>query len=30
MKALSMEWFKTDYTTPAGEFDLDLLEQHVE
>ena len=30
MKALSMEWFKTDYTTPAGEFDLDALEQEVE
>ena len=30
MKALSMEWFKTDYTTPAGAFDLDVLEQDVE
>jgi ABC-type amino acid transport substrate-binding protein len=30
MKTLSMEWFKTDYTTPAGEFDLDGLEQVVE
>lgn len=30
MKALSMEWFETDYTTPAGEFDLDALEQEVE
>ena len=30
MKALSMEWFETDYTTPAGEFDLTLLEQEPE
>lgn len=27
MKALSTEWFGTDYATAAGEFDLDLLEQ---
>jgi ABC-type amino acid transport substrate-binding protein len=30
MKALSMKWFKTDYTTPAGEFDLSALEQEVD
>lgn len=30
MKALSMEWFETDYTTPAGAFDLSVLEQEVE
>jgi ABC-type amino acid transport substrate-binding protein len=30
MKALSMEWFETDYTTPAGEFVLSALEQEVE
>jgi ABC-type amino acid transport substrate-binding protein len=30
MKALSMEWFATDYTTNAGNFDLDLLEQDPE
>lgn len=30
MKALSMEWFETDYTTPAGAFDLAPLEQEVE
>ena len=30
MKALSMEWFETDYATAAGEFDLSLLEQHPE
>jgi ABC-type amino acid transport substrate-binding protein len=30
MKALSMEWFETDYTTPAGAFDLSPLEQEVE
>lgn len=28
MKALSMEWFGTDYTTNAGNFNLDLLEQN--
>jgi len=30
MKALSMEWFGTDYTNSAGEFDLELLEQDPE
>ena len=30
MKALSMEWFETDYATAAGEFDLSLLEQEPE
>jgi ABC-type amino acid transport substrate-binding protein len=30
MKALSMQWFETDYTTPAGEFDLDALAQEPE
>ena len=30
MKALSMQWFETDYTTPAGEFNLSALEQEVE
>jgi ABC-type amino acid transport substrate-binding protein len=30
MEALSMQWFETDYTTPAGEFDLSSLEQEVE
>ena len=29
LKAMSMEWFKADYTTPAGEFDLSLLNQEV-
>jgi ABC-type amino acid transport substrate-binding protein len=30
MKALSMDWFETDYTTPAGAFNLSPLEQAVE
>jgi ABC-type amino acid transport substrate-binding protein len=30
MKALSIEWFETDYTTPAGAFGLSALEQEVE
>ena len=25
LKALSMQWFGTDYTTAAGQFDLGLL-----
>ena len=29
MKALSMQWFKTDYTTLAGAFDLSLLKQVI-
>jgi len=29
LKRMSMEWFKTDYTTPAGAFDLSLLKQEV-
>lgn len=29
LKALSMEWFGADYTTRAGEFDLDVLKQAV-
>ncbi|HEX5015699.1 MAG TPA: transporter substrate-binding domain-containing protein [Candidatus Limnocylindrales bacterium] len=29
MKALSEEWFKTDYTTQAGAFDLSVLDQEV-
>jgi ABC-type amino acid transport substrate-binding protein len=29
LKAMSMDWFKTDYTTPAGKFDLSLLGQEV-
>jgi polar amino acid transport system substrate-binding protein len=29
MKTLSNEWFKTDYTTQAGAFDLSVLEQEV-
>jgi polar amino acid transport system substrate-binding protein len=29
MKNLSNEWFKTDYTTQAGAFDLSLLKQEV-
>lgn len=29
MQALSMEWFKTDYTTVASQFDLGLLQQAV-
>ena len=29
IKALSMEWFGTDYTTQAGKFDLSLLGQEV-
>ena len=29
LKAMSMQWFKTDYTTPASKFDLTLLGQVV-
>jgi ABC-type amino acid transport substrate-binding protein len=29
LKAMSMEWFKKDYTTPAGQFDLTLLHQDI-
>jgi polar amino acid transport system substrate-binding protein len=29
LKALSMTWFKTDYTTPAGAFDLTVIGQQV-
>jgi polar amino acid transport system substrate-binding protein len=29
LKAMSMQWFKTDYTTPASQFNLALLEQQV-
>lgn len=29
LKAMSMRWFKTDYTTPASRFDLTLLGQEV-
>jgi polar amino acid transport system substrate-binding protein len=29
LKALSMHWFETDYTTVAGKFDLGLLKQEV-
>jgi polar amino acid transport system substrate-binding protein len=28
-KAMSMQWFKTDYTTPAGAFDVTVLGQDV-
>ena len=30
LKALSLEWFKTDYATPAADFDLETLDQNVE
>lgn len=30
LRALSMEWFGTDYSSPAGEFDLSRLGQDVE
>ncbi|MEO6208070.1 MAG: hypothetical protein ABIP77_08980 [Candidatus Limnocylindrales bacterium] len=30
MKELSKRWFETDYTTPAGEFDISVLRQEVE
>jgi ABC-type amino acid transport substrate-binding protein len=30
MKEISIEWFGTDYTTAAGEFNLDVLEQDPE
>lgn len=30
LEALSMEWFGTDYTSAAGEFDLDVLDQEPE
>jgi ABC-type amino acid transport substrate-binding protein len=29
LKAMSQEWFGTDYTTQAGKFDLSLLGQEV-
>ena len=29
LKAMSIQWFKTDYTTPAGQFNLTLLGQEV-
>ena len=29
LRALSMQWFETDYTTVAGQFDLSLLAQDV-
>ena len=29
LKELSLEWFKTDYATPAADFDLDALGQDV-
>ena len=29
LKAMSQEWFGTDYTTQAGKFDLTLLGQEV-
>ncbi len=29
LKAMSMQWFKTDYTTPASQFNLTLLGQEV-
>ena len=29
LKAMSMQWFKTDYTSPAGQFDLGLLSQEI-
>ena len=29
LKAMSEQWFKADYTTPAGAFDLSLLQQQV-
>lgn len=29
LKAMSLQWFKTDYTTPASQFNLTLLGQEV-
>lgn len=29
LKAMSMQWFNADYTTPAGQFDLTVLEQEI-
>lgn len=29
LKELSLEWFETDYATPAAEFDLESLDQDV-
>ena len=29
LKAMSLQWFGTDYTTPAGAFDLTKLGQAV-
>ena len=29
LKAMSEHWFGADYTTPAGAFDLSLLQQQV-
>ena len=29
LKQLSLQWFETDYATPAAEFDLESLEQDV-
>jgi polar amino acid transport system substrate-binding protein len=29
LKSMSMQWFKTDYTTPAGAFDVTVLGQDV-
>jgi ABC-type amino acid transport substrate-binding protein len=30
LKNLSMKWFKTDYASPAADFDLDTLDQDVQ
>jgi hypothetical protein len=29
MREGAMQWFKTDYTTPAGAFDVTVLGQDV-
>lgn len=29
LKAMSIQWFGTDYTTPAGAFDLSKLDQQI-
>jgi ABC-type amino acid transport substrate-binding protein len=29
LKAMSIQWFGTDYTTPAGAFDLSKLNQQI-
>ena len=30
LKAMSMKWFGADYTTPAGQFDINKIGQTVQ